>query len=117
MGRKCTVFGCGSSRDVRLFSVPENINDEWWRVISYRKAIAWRPKKSTVICALHFNKNQIVGQKLLPEAIPTINGAEIAVKNGKFSFLIPRKNIICVLNCSLKKRYSDVLPFSEVHRI
>ena len=23
MGRKCTVFGCGSSRDVRLFSVPE----------------------------------------------------------------------------------------------
>ena len=93
MGRKCTVFGCKSSRGVKLFSVPENINDDWRKVIYYRKAIAWRPKKSTAICALHFDRNQIVGQKLLPGAIPTFSGAENAVKIAP-----PQKKIMFLPN-------------------
>ena len=45
--QRCTVFGCKTTnRDkIKLHSIPENLSDEWDKVIRHRKPINWKPKK------------------------------------------------------------------------
>ena len=84
--QKCTVFGCKTTnRDkTKLHFIPENLSDEWKKVIHYRKPIQWKPKKRTVICDLHFNKNLVSGPTLLPGATPTIEPVADVVQMGMY---------------------------------
>ena len=69
--RRCTVFGCKKSeKEEKLFSIPEDCSEEWLEVAKFRKPIKWMPKKSTKICALHFKKSDIVGNKIATGAFP-----------------------------------------------
>ena len=84
--QRCTVFGCKTTnRDkIKLHSIPENLSDEWDKVIRHRKPINWKPKKRTVICGLHFNKNFLSGPTLLPGATPTIEPVADVVQIGMY---------------------------------
>ena len=72
--RHCAVSDCKSNshdktKDIKFFKFPENFNDDWKRVVN--KHEDWQPKKSSVICSVHFTKGDMAGNKLRPGAIPT----------------------------------------------
>ena len=83
--RYCIVTGCKTTQkdNISLHCLPEKLDSDWSRVVFDKKPINWRPKKRTLICALHFPKNQIVGRKLVPGASPFLNlPVSHAVHNG-----------------------------------
>ena len=78
----CAVSSCDSTtknkkKEVRFFSFPKEqvvkYTIEWRRVVN-KSDISWMPKKRSVICDKHFSKEDIVGQKLRPGAIPIMQG-------------------------------------------
>ena len=94
MALYCTVRGCTTSRssepNIQLFKLPNGAeNDEnWMQVLTYNKPLAWRPKKSTKICAKHFlpsdyTTNRGIEKFALPSRLPVV-GDVVNVRMGKF---------------------------------
>ena len=66
----CSVANCkisASDVGIRFFKIPEDYNDAWKKVINRTD---WTPRKTSKICSLHFSKDSIKGNKLIPGTTP-----------------------------------------------
>ena len=69
----CSVANCKSKssdkeqNSIRFFGFPVNCSEEWIKAVNIPD---WTPKKYSKICSLHFPKTMIIGQKLIPGAVP-----------------------------------------------
>ena len=56
----CTVRTCKSSKiknpELTFFTIPDILSQKWTEVLMHHKPLAWKPKKHTKICELHFLK-------------------------------------------------------------
>ena len=72
MTRSCLVTNCEkNNQHVQkrvLYKLPAHLNSEWIAFLHKNKCT---PKKSTVICSLHFLRNDVIGpRKLRPGCSP-----------------------------------------------
>ena len=62
----CSVANCKSSASdvgIRFFKIPNDYNDRWKKVINRAD---WTQRQTSKICSLHFSKDSIKGNKLIP---------------------------------------------------
>ena len=56
----CTIRTCKSSKiknpELTFFTIPDILSQKWTEVLMHHKPLAWKPKKHTKICELHFLK-------------------------------------------------------------
>jgi len=82
--RKCCVKNCNfdkTYKNIKFFNVAKKFNAEWVDVVN--RGSDWRPKKTTVICSLHFKKSDVF-KNALRENVAPLHFTDKNLINGKY---------------------------------
>ena len=99
----CSVEKCKSSASdvgIRFFKIPEDYNDAWKKVINRTD---WTPRKTSKICSLHFSKDSIKGNKLIPGTTPKeIGHAFVHTGNRSGRYILHFKTLNQILSTNIQ---------------